>query len=105
MTGRKGQIVERCVEYYAPRKVSYVVDHDSFGFSRMFSDLGYSMILEPEGTDKSVARLEYYYHEKSFNSRFVNWLMIKPKWNRLCREMLSGLKRLAEETSYKLNQR
>jgi uncharacterized protein YndB with AHSA1/START domain len=97
LSGRSGQLVEQCVEFAPLQKISFKVQHDSFGFSRLISDLSYAMLLETSGPYHTQVRLEYYYQEKGLIGRVVNALMIKPQWNPLCLAMLDGLKQFAEQ--------
>ncbi len=97
LSGRSGQLVEQCVEFEPLQKISFKVQHDSFGFSRLISDLGYTMLLESNHPHHTQVRLEYYYQEKGLVGRVVNMLMIKPQWNPLCLKMLDGLKQFAEK--------
>jgi uncharacterized protein YndB with AHSA1/START domain len=97
LSGRSGQLVEQCVEFTPLQKISFKVQRDSFGFSRLISDLSYAMLLEANGLANTQVRLEYYYQEKGLIGRVVNALMIKPQWNPLCLAMLDGLKQFAEK--------
>jgi uncharacterized protein YndB with AHSA1/START domain len=96
LAGRSGQLVERCVEFAPQQRIAYRVQQDSFGFARMIAELGYELILESISTHKTLVRLEYHYQEKGVIGRVANALLIKPQWNPLCLEMLSGLKQFAE---------
>jgi hypothetical protein len=97
LCGRAGQLVEQCVEFAPLQKISFKVQHDSFGFSRLISDLSYAMLLETNGPHQTEVRLEYYYQAKGLMGRVINALMIKPQWNPLCLAMLDGLKQFAEK--------
>jgi hypothetical protein len=97
LAGRSGQLEEQCVEFLPLEKIAFKVQQDSFGFSRIISDLGYALFLEANGDTNSQVRLEYYYREKGLIGRALNKLMIKPQWNPLCLRMLDGLKQFAEE--------
>jgi uncharacterized protein YndB with AHSA1/START domain len=96
MAGRSGQLIEQCVAFDPLEKISFKVQQDSFGFSRIITDLGYTMFLEPNDGNTRV-RLEYYYREKGLIGRVLNKLVIKPQWNPLCLKMLDGLKQFVEE--------
>jgi hypothetical protein len=97
LSGRSRQLVEQCVEFEPLQKISFKVQRDSFGFSRLISDLSYAMILETSVPHHTQVRLEYYYQAKGLMGRVVNALMIKPQWNPLCLAMLDGLKQFAEK--------
>lgn len=97
LSGKTGQLVEQCVEFTPLQKISFKVQHDSFGFSRLISDLSYAMLLETNGPHQTQVRLEYYYQYKGLMGRVVNALIIKPQWNPLCLAMLDGLKQFAEK--------
>ena len=42
---QKGQVTERCVEVVPQKKLSWVFDEENFGYARMLSALGFSVIL------------------------------------------------------------
>src|SRR6266540_6354298 len=47
MEGRRGEVVERCVELVPNQRLTHVCDRDDFGFSRLFDDFGFTFVLEP----------------------------------------------------------
>jgi carbon monoxide dehydrogenase subunit G len=96
MGGRRGQVVERCIESVPERKLTHVMDKDPFGFSRLFGDFGFSFVLEPQGKDATVVRIEGFYREKTLLSRALNVLVMRRKLSRLRAGILANLKSLVE---------
>ena len=100
MFGKKpGEIVERCIEFIPQQKISYVVDKDSFGFTRMFSDYGFSYLLEERTNDKTLCRMRLYYVPKGLFNKIMNSLMMKRKFSETRQKILSGLKSYIEQSA------
>lgn len=95
--GRKGTIVERCVELIPNTKVAYVVDDDSLGFNRMFTDYGFTITLENAGVQRTTVRMDTYYTPRSIVTAAMNSLMMRRKFSVSVDGLLQGLRRLAEE--------
>lgn len=96
MQGRRGEVVERCIEAVPERKLVHVMDEDPFGFSRLFGDFGFSFVLEPQGTYETVVRIEGFYREKTLLSRVLNVLVMRRKLSKLRSGILANLKSLVE---------
>jgi uncharacterized protein YndB with AHSA1/START domain len=95
--GRKGTIVERCVELVPERKVAYVVDEDSLGFNRMFADYGFTITLEGAADHRTTVSVETYYTPRTMLTRALNALVMRRKLARTVDGLLEGLDRLATE--------
>jgi carbon monoxide dehydrogenase subunit G len=96
MGGRRGEVVERCTEAVAERKLTHVMDKDPFGFSRLFADFGFSFVLEPQAAAETRVRIEGFYREKTMLSRAMNALMMRRKLSKLRARILANLKSLVE---------
>jgi uncharacterized protein YndB with AHSA1/START domain len=97
MQGKRGEVVERCVELVRNERLTHVMERDAFGFSRFFDDFGFSFILEPSPGGRTLVRLEGFYREKGLRGRVLNELMMKRKLDALRGRVLADLKRLVEQ--------
>lgn len=97
--GRTGQTVERCIESVPNRKLSHAIEQDSFGFTRMLSDFWFSFVLEPQGAEVTLVRVETHYGPKGLRGRVMSALMIKRKFREVRETALVNLKELAEGDS------
>src|SRR6266568_3489574 len=57
MNGKKGTMVERCVEAVPQTRASFLVVDDSFGFSKMLTDYGFTAHFSPTASDQTTATL------------------------------------------------
>jgi uncharacterized protein YndB with AHSA1/START domain len=92
--GRPGEMVERCVEAVPLRRLSYVVDEDSFGFARRFADYGFTLSLTPCDGGTAVA-LQTFYDARGPFGAAMDTLLLRRQLGRVRRELLAGLARLA----------
>lgn len=97
LQGRRGEVVERCVELVPGERLTHVIERDSLGFSRLFDGFGFTFVLEPEGESRTLVRLEGFYEERGLRSRLLNALMMKRKLHRIRERVLSDLKTLVED--------
>ncbi len=96
--GKAGTMVERCIERIPRQKISYMVDRDSFGFNKMFSDYGFSYILEEKPPRSTLCAIELYYTPKGLFSSMMN-LVMKRKFNSTRQNILNSLKAFVEARS------
>jgi uncharacterized protein YndB with AHSA1/START domain len=96
MGGKKGEVVERCVDLVPNRVLTHVMDRDAFGFSRFFDDFGFSFVLEPQEQASTLVRLEGFYREKGLPGRVLNALVMRRKLHRLRGNVLGQLKAVVE---------
>jgi uncharacterized protein YndB with AHSA1/START domain len=94
--GRKGTIVERCVEL-TPTRVAYVVDDDSLGFNRMFADYGFTITVADAGAQRTTVRMDTYYTPRNVMTAAMNALIMRRRFAKTVEGLLQGLQRLAEE--------
>lgn len=98
LDGRRGRVVERCIESVPPSRIAWAMERDTFGFSRLVSDFGFSFTLYPEGDDKTRVRNEAYYRSKGPIAAAMNTLVMRRKFRGVRRKWLANLKGLCEET-------
>ena len=68
---RKGWYNEIRTEQIEGRKVAFLIYEDSFGMSKMLTDVGTSMEILPEGSDKTKFIFTFYHRTKNI----LGWLM------------------------------
>jgi uncharacterized protein YndB with AHSA1/START domain len=96
LQGRRGEVVERCIELVPNERLTHVCDRDDFGFSRLFDDFGFTFVLQPRGPDATLVCLEGFYRERGLMSRAMNALVMRRKLSGLRAMILSDLKLLVE---------
>jgi len=94
---KAGRVVERCVESVPRQRIAWRMEEDTFGFSRMLADIGFSFTLDPQDDGTTLLRNESYYRPKTLASRIMSALMMKRKFHRVRETALRNLKRLAEK--------
>jgi uncharacterized protein YndB with AHSA1/START domain len=99
MQGRRGEVLERCVELVPNERLTHVMERDDFGFSRLFDDFGFTFGLETKGVGHTLVRLEGFYREKGLRSRLLNALVMKRKLHALRGGVLTELKSVVEQPS------
>jgi uncharacterized membrane protein len=94
--GRKGTMTERLAELVHEKKTVWVIESDSMGMARMLKDPRFCFYLEK--IDESKTRLinESYYQPGSLMMKIMNVLMMKRKMGQIQDQILSNIKRLAE---------
>lgn len=96
MQGRRGEVVERCVELDEHRRLTHVMERDAFGFARLFHDFGFSFTLEPLPGGRTNVRIDGFYREKGLASRLLNRLVLRRKLHRIRGSILAGLEEVVE---------
>jgi hypothetical protein len=96
MQGKRGTMVEECVEAVAGTRASFLVVEDSFGFQRMLTDYGFTVTFS-EAPGGALVRIETYYTPANIVARAMNVLMMRRTFRRIVDAMLDGLRTLAEQ--------
>jgi hypothetical protein len=96
MQGRRGTMVEQCVEARAGSRASFLVVDDSFGFHRMLDDYGFTVSFA-EAAHGALVRIETFYTPANLLAAAMNVLVMRRKLRRVVDEMLAGLQHLAEQ--------
>lgn len=92
--GKPGTTRERCSTYEEARAITWSVEQDSSGFSRMVSDWRTGFSLEPQGSGATLVTAR-----SLFTPRLPTRLMmpmIRRKFHQTQRAILGGLKQYAE---------
>src|ERR671933_232587 len=61
MNGKKGTMVERCVEAVPENRASFLVVDDSFGFNKMLTDYGFTAHFTATASHRTTVRIETFY--------------------------------------------
>jgi uncharacterized protein YndB with AHSA1/START domain len=96
MQGKRGTMVEECVEAVSSRRASFLVIDDSFGFRRMLEDYGFTVTFV-ESAAGTLVRIETFYTPANAFVRAMNVLSMRRKFRRIVDAMLKGLRTLAEQ--------
>jgi hypothetical protein len=96
MRGKRGTMIEQCVEAVAATRASFHVVEDSFGFRRMFRDYGFTVQFAEIATGTQV-RIETFYTPANFVWATMNTLFMRRKFRGIADELLEGLRTLAEQ--------
>jgi uncharacterized protein YndB with AHSA1/START domain len=95
--GRKGTIVERCVELTPNSRIGYVVDDDSLGFNKMFADYGFTVTLNDASSGHTSMVMDTYYTPRNVLTALMNLVVMRRKFGKTVDALLQGLDRLARE--------
>jgi uncharacterized protein YndB with AHSA1/START domain len=98
VSGRRGFIVERCIEAVPERKLRHAVDDDSLGFTKLFRDYTFTLELEPQGEDSTTVTCETFYEPRGILARLMNTLLMRRRFAGVRENLLHGLKDLVERT-------
>jgi carbon monoxide dehydrogenase subunit G len=93
---RHGYIVERCLESIPGRRLHHAVDDDSLGFTRMFREYSFTLELEPRGQNATLVISKTFYEPRGMLARLMNALLMRRRFGAVRKDLLNGLKRVAE---------
>ncbi len=93
--GRKGEMVERCVEAIPYQKIMWVMEQGEM--KKMFSDIRFGFILEPKQSKSTLLRLDGYYQPRNAFTRLLYALMLRRKLHDMIQTLVGNLKDLIEK--------
>jgi uncharacterized protein YndB with AHSA1/START domain len=97
MRGRSGVMVERCLEVVDGERASFVVVDDSFGFSRMLRDYGFTAHFAARPPDATQVTIETFYTPANRLAAVMNVVMLRRTFRTVVDDLLAGLSSLAGE--------
>jgi uncharacterized protein YndB with AHSA1/START domain len=97
MNGKKGTMVEQCVEAVPETRASFLVVDDSFGFNTMLTNYGFTAHFKPTTSDRTTVRIETFYTPATPIAALLNGLVMRRKFRGIVDELLGGLRTLAEQ--------
>lgn len=95
--GKKGTMVERCVEAVPQTRASFLVVDDSFGFSKLLTGYGFTAHFTPAANEQTTVRIETFYTPAGPAAGVLNRLVMRRKFRRVVDDLLGGLCTLAEQ--------
>jgi uncharacterized protein YndB with AHSA1/START domain len=99
MGGRRGYMVERCLESVPERTLRHAVEDDSLGFTKMFRDYSFTLELQPTTDSATLVICETFYEPRGPIARLANALLMRRRFASVRGEILRGLKQLVEAPS------
>lgn len=97
MNGKKGTMVERCIQAVPDTRASYLVVDDSFGFDKLLTDYGFTVHFAPTTSDRTTVRIETFYTPANPIAAVLNRLVMRRKLRGVVDGLLGGLRTLAEQ--------
>ncbi|SRR6266508_238987 len=97
MNGKSGTMVEQCVEAVPETRASFLVVDDSFGFSTMLTNYGFTAHFTTTTSQRTTVRIETFYTPANPIAAVLNRLVMRRKFRRVVDELLLGLRTLAEQ--------
>ena len=97
MNGKKGTMVERCVEAVPERRAAFLVVDDSFGFGKMLTGYGFTAHFTPAASEQTTVRIETFYTPAHPAAAALNRLVMRRKFRDVVDQLLAGLRTLAEQ--------
>lgn len=96
LDGKRGSVVERCIEYDRPRRIAWEMEKDTFGFSRLLSEFGFSFTLVEAEEGSTRVRNDTYYRTRGVLAAAMNSAVLRRKFRGVRRRWLGNLKRICE---------
>jgi Polyketide cyclase / dehydrase and lipid transport len=93
----KGSCIEEVVESIPGSKVSTFMGKDSWGIDKLLKDFVVDTTLIPEPNNSTVLRFEAFYNPAGIINRILNLVILRRKTMQRSREVMHGIKRLAEK--------
>ncbi len=92
---KSGRTEERCNAYERERRITWLIEKDTTGFSGMVSDWTAGFSLEPQGTSAVLVMAQSAFRPKNFLVRLAMPL-IRRKFHQTQQVILGGLKQFVE---------
>jgi len=96
LAGKSGRMVERCIEFTPMTRIAYVVDNETFGVRKMFDHYGFVIGLESEDAEVTNVTLETHYTPRNLIYSILNTLVMRQQFEKVCTEIVGGLKTFTE---------
>lgn len=96
LAGRSGTIVERVADIDEGRSITYEVDDDTFGMTRMFADYAFRLSLSAESTGTRITS-ETFYSPRNIFFGLLNALFLRRQFEGVVDGILRGLSAYAAQ--------
>lgn len=97
MGGKKGTIIEECVEAVPEARASFLLAGDSYGFNKMLTDYGFTTHFQASAGEKTTVRIETYYTPTNPFAAALNRLVLRRRFRHVVDGLLDGLRTLSEQ--------
>ena len=91
-----GSVVKHCIDFEAPERVSWIIEEDSFGLSRLLRDFGFDFHLEALEPTRTLLVCSTFYAPRNLAGTIFNPLLFVWRFRKIRLEMLDNIKQLAE---------
>jgi hypothetical protein len=92
--GRVGTIVERVTDLKRMSYITYAVDEDTFGMTKMFANYGFRLSLARQGRHTRIT-IESFYSPRTFIIAAMNALFMRRQFSGVLDGLLRGLSEAA----------
>lgn len=96
LAGKRGRMVERCIEFAPNTRIAYVVEDESFGMRKMFDHYGFAITLAAQDSEATRVTLQTHYTPRNPISGLLNALVMRRQFEKLCTGIVGGLKTFTE---------
>lgn len=91
VNGKAGKLTTRCVHLNPPYRGEFVVEKETFGFSKMLKGISFAVDFKSIGENKTQVTMQSHYQPKNFLIKLMNGF-IKKKMGMEVDLMMNGLK-------------
>ena len=95
VNGKKGIIETRCVNMFGKNRAEFVVEKDSFGMTKMLTDMSFAAEFQKINDNKTEFSMLSHYSPKNYLLKLMN-PFIKKKMGKEVEIMITGLKNYIE---------
>ena len=97
--GQRGHFIEKRIEHIEGKKMAVHIEKETFGISRLITDVGSSLEIEPVGPNKTRVIFSFFHRPKGIVGHLMNRLIILRQQRRNRLAALDSLKRYAEQNN------
>jgi uncharacterized protein YndB with AHSA1/START domain len=94
--GKRGTMTEKLIELVPEKKTVWAIESDTMGMGKMLIDPRFCFYLEKIGDSQTKIINESYYLPANIMVKIMNVLMMKKKMGEIQAQILSNVKKMAE---------
>ncbi|MBI1266162.1 MAG: hypothetical protein GC193_01900 [Cryomorphaceae bacterium] len=91
VNGKSGKLTTRCVDLKPPYRGEFIVEKETFGFSKMLKDISFAVDFKSLGENKTQITMQSHYQPKNSLVKLMN-RFIQKKMGKEVDLMMNGLK-------------
>lgn len=95
VNGKEGKLTTRCVSLNPNKRGEFVVEKETFGFSKMLKDISFALEYKSIDENTTEVRMQSHYQPNNFLLKLMNGF-IKKKMGKEVDLMMNGLKDFME---------